>query len=314
MRALAMLAAVCLAGCSGRGPVTDEVSPAREADLPPLAAEPRDGGGYGAPAVSFEPAADRGLTWVSVTVPRVAGAPPLGGELTYTAEPFTLAITPDGEMIQESDLGRTGLALDLDGDGAIDGAHRVRCEAGDLVIGEARARPLMTGGEDGVFYTYRDGGAPRLARFGPRGVTAVLYSPCDQDPVVVGLWPAGAPATLSAVTGPAVQVLFVEEVAGPGEPPAITIEEMTMGGAPVAAAIHVSHVYEPLLSAEPAWAVATWFLVTLPPDAGAHELRFAARAGPGPARKSLIAASINARAPGHDRVRTHAVAVPVPAR
>jgi hypothetical protein len=249
---------------------------------PGLAAEPGakpqpaldEAAALGAGEAPFEPPALAvarvdGRQHVTIELLRRPGVALPPGPVPYTDEPYNISTQPGEPTVREADILATGLALDLDGDGRTDGAFGVSCDAdGAGRFGDTRIAPLLSPPTDPdapVRYTYPAGDGP-IGRLGPRGAHAVLYSPCDGSYVSLGLSPADQPLSVRATDGPALQVLVLEAVAGPGDAPRPG-ELAIRPAAGAAPSLLVGWAYEPFFGPDPQWASMRWTMLPLADDA-----------------------------------------------
>lgn len=202
----------------------------------------------------------------------------------FTVEPYTLNLS-GAESADEANLFGSGLAFDLDGDGATTAKIKLWCMGTTGVFGwGGRAQPL---GQE--VWTY----APeKVVRVGQKGAYAMLYTPCGRNSVV-GLSPADRPIVIESLPGPVLQIQVLEIVPSSSAKSSFELGEVTVGGKPAKVVRIEAMLFEPLRSAKPEWAHIRGVFVALPRGARTHQVRLGFT-GKGPA---MITSAVNV-APG----------------
>lgn len=86
--------------------------------------------------------------------------------------------------LTEKNILYSGISLDLDKNGAVDGIHRVTVKTNNTYMGEWRVEPVLsrkTFSNLRIYSYYRESGDARYSRIGKNGIPFILY---DADPVI----------------------------------------------------------------------------------------------------------------------------------
>ena len=207
---------------------------------------------------------------VTIRVTRREGAAVPASPVPFTSERYLFTLSSAVGELAEADMFGSGLAMDLDGDGETTTVLPVACEGGVGRVGEVGLPPIGMGGENTYVY-YSTSGTPKVPKLGEEGGHMVLYNPCDKPPVSIGFAPPGESMTLESATGPALQVLVIEEAAGPQAAPGFTIDDVTLAGVRQDLARFLTYVYDGTADT-PTWHVSRWVMVPLDPAAATQEL------------------------------------------
>lgn len=236
---------------------------------------------------------------VTVEVHATPGVAIPGGDVPYTAELYTITRQPALADIVESNVLETGLALDLDGDGTTAGGLTVACDAdGRATAGTTSFEPI---GDKRLFELHY-GGTPSR-RIGDRGAHVVLYRPCKDNFVNVGLSPADRPIEVHTVAGPSLQIILLERAASPAAAPQATLAKLALDGKPVTAPPHSTYVYEAIFEPGGGWTTAQWHMLPLGTQAIEHTLTLDIAADQRDVERMLIA-RIDVGAEGMTRRRS----------
>lgn len=253
---------------------------------------------YEPPSVTVKEDGERRHVRVRVS-PREGASIPTR-PVPFTLEPHVLTVEVDGKVVRESDLGGSGFAFDLNGDGDTDDALPVRCDGGQVEVGGTRLAPI---GLPEMAYRGKDG-APKPRRLGAEGAHAVLYSPCGTStPTTVGL--SKAPIELRTVPGPALQVMVLQP-GGPESKPKFTVKSVRVDGAPAEGVVRATiHDYEQFFGPAPSWMVMRWLMIPLG-DAKPHTVTLEVVG-----EASLLVTAVNHAPEEHVRRRGGVKAIPL---
>ena len=145
-----------------------------------------------------------------LTVVRAEGKKARAGTVRYTAEPRVIVGKP-AVTLNEGDLLGSGIAIDIDGDGQTTSAIETSCDAGTAVLATDPARrlqPVTELTEDVARFIYGEGGSRVVSE---PSAGAVMYAPCDQGALIVGLDPT-APLRFFETPSPSVFIVYRAEV------------------------------------------------------------------------------------------------------
>jgi len=189
-------------------------------------------------------------------------------EVPFTAERYKFELKTAAGELSEANVFGSGLAMDVDGDGAKTSTLPVTCEGSVVRVGETGVPPISLGGDNS--YVYRStSGDPKVTRMGEEGAWVVLYNPCDKQPVSVGFCPPDETMDLKTVAGPVLQLLVIEQAAGPGLKPTFSIADVTLGNAKAGAEEYTTYIYDGT-SDTPVWHTSVWMMVPLDASAAAQ--------------------------------------------
>jgi hypothetical protein len=252
---------------------------------------------------------------VTVTLKPVEGAQHPTGKVPFTAEPYSIVVSPTSGTV-EYDLFGSGLAMDLDGNGETSDMISVECFAGGVLhLGGTPVRPfvdeLVPGSWRGNYHN--PDGTERVARIGAKGAYVALYTPCRPErPTSLGLAPARTKMPVVEVPGPALQLLVLEEVFVPSKQPTVTISKLAMDGRPVRKPFAaVSHAYEPVFDQRPLWHGVVWRMISLGETSKPHSITAQLSAKGEPRRRMIVAILNTSPTPG---VRERAVFASAPVK
>jgi len=239
---------------------------------------------------------------VTIELTPVEGVAYPTGKVPFTAEPYSVVVSPAASTL-EFDLFGSGLAMDLDGDGQTSGTISLECLAGGVLqVGGTPVRPFVDKMVPGSWLgNYRNAdGTPRVARVGKKGVWFAVYTPCRPErPTSLGLSPGRRGMKVHEVSGPALQVLVLEEVFVPSKAPTVKIGKLTLDGRRVRPSFAAtSHAFEPVLDARPLWHGVEWLMVSLGKTPGAHTITARLTAKGEPRRRMVVAILNTSPAPG----------------
>lgn len=222
-----------------------------------MAAE-QPGVALAAPAVSLEKT-ENGLR-VSIEVRRSGKPTPWGGLVTYTGEPLTMTGAVGASGIEEANLLGSGIAYDLDGDGATTSTFAARCEGEKLQLdGLGTLSPTMTFGEVATWDYHDESYGFRGRRLGEKGVHAMLYGPCSGESVTIGFSEAALVPTV--LPGPVLSVQMLV-AATPLAEPKFKVKKTARGGAGIEPQAFGMSLYEQL-DDKPAWYVGRGLMIPL---------------------------------------------------
>lgn len=309
MRLQACVLLACVAGCGGPTKNSPEAKPVasstngdavanKAAEKPQGEVATEAGAAFRAPMVEIE--RHDGEVRVSVEVGRAHNKRPWSGTVQYTAEPIDITGRIEGGYIEEKNVLGSGLAFDLDGDGSTEGRLEARCDGARLIIGDVSLDPAMTIHETFASWVYRDSKGGFLGRrFGTKGATAMLYTPCSTESVVLGL--GAEPFEPKSVPGP----LLTVQIFAAGEPaagPTFAVKRVAVDGKPVEAESFEFAAFEPLVD-EPAWFGGYGLALPLDPNARAQSVVVDITGS-----VDVTSVAINEANEGFDRARSHITA------
>lgn len=145
-----------------------------------------------------------------LTLVRAEGVKPHSGSVRYTAEP-RVVVAKARTTLDEASLLGTGIAVDIDGDGATTSKLQTKCEAGTAVLQTKepiRFEPVTALTDAVARFDYGPDDARILSN---DKAGALMYAPCDSGNIVLGLDPA-APLKIHEVPSPAVFVVYRAQV------------------------------------------------------------------------------------------------------
>lgn len=297
---------LCFAACNSpaaSGPVkpdaassSEAAGDAKEAVVRQVPIATKAGAAFEAPLVELERYRD-GNVRVSIEVRRTRSVRPWSGSVRYTAEPIDITGPLRGGVIDESDVLGSGFAFDLDGDGATDDRLAAKCDGGSLMLGSTTLEPVMSASAEEATWVYRDPKGGFLGqRLGAAGATAMLYLPCTEALVVLGI--GADPFVPLSVTGPLLSVqLFAS--GDPGAGPKFEFKRTSVDGKPVESEGFEMAVFEPLIN-EPAWFGGRGLMLMLDPSARAQTIVVDVTGV-----VDVASISINEANEGFERVRSH---------
>ena len=265
------------------------------------------------PAMTLEKQAD--TVTATVTLTPVEGATYPTGKVPFTAEPYSILVTPASGVVEYNLFG-SGLAMDLDGDGETSGTIQLGCYAGGVLqLGDSPVRPFVEklSAESGWRGNYRNpDGSPRTARVGKKGAWYGVYTPCGPDQsTTVALAKTKREIAVHEVTGPVLQFMVFEEVFVPSASSSVEIKKITLDGRRVRRAFKAStHAYEPVFDTKPAWYAVEWRMIPLGDRLAPHTLTVRLDA-PSSDRRRLIVAILNQSPEPGIRERVGSVSAPI---
>lgn len=296
-------------GCGGNGASPGPDSPKAEIVIPPSVSAGEKGASgddrtewTGAPYGESEVTATRvaGGFDVSIRVKRKEGMAVPTAAVPFTAEPFLFTVGSAAGELDEANLFGSGLAMDLDGDGETTTVLPLTCEGAVARVGDVGVPPVGPGGANSYVY-YSTSGSPKITRLGDEGAHMVLYNPCDKPPVSIGVSPPGQTMELETSRGPALQILVIEEVSAPGQKPAFSIEEVTLGGARQDVVPLSTYIFDGT-NDSPTWHAARWVMLPLDATVAVHEARLRIAVPEADAMKRNVVVGVSASpAPGERR-------------
>jgi hypothetical protein len=272
---LAIIATVALlTSCKGKDKGDDGKPPISLVGTDASARTPSDAGVAPVRAPFAKPAIASKVTpkgWdVTIEIHATPGVEIPSGDVPYTAELYTITRQPAIADVVESNVLETGLVLDLDGDGKTTGGLTVGCtEDGRVTAGSTSLEPIGDMRLDELSYEGSIAG-----RIGDKGAHVILYRPCKDNFVNVGLAPADQPIEVHTVAGPAMQLILLERAESPTAKPQASVSELTMDGKPVSAELYSTYVYEAIFEPGGGWTTAQWYMVPLGATAREHTLTF----------------------------------------
>ncbi len=166
-----------------------------------------------------------------MTLVRAEGVKPHSGAVRYTAEP-RVVVAGAKVTLDESNLLGSGVAVDIDGDGATVSKIKSSCESGTSVLKTdppIRFEPVTELTDAVARFDYGKDDARILSN---DKAGALVYAPCDSGRIVLGLDPS-APLKLHEVPSPAVFVVYRAEVDSIDAEDPFSLQKIDAGETPV---------------------------------------------------------------------------------
>lgn len=208
-------------------------APSEVGDETLTTAEP--GNAYGQVLIQTRSEAEGGHV-AELTIVRDDGAKAHTGTVRYTAEPYVL-VAEAKATLEEANLLGSGIAFDLDGDGKTTSAIASKCDGDVVVLGTEPARrvePSITLTDAVARFDYGKDGS-RL--FANASSGALLYAPCSESLVTIGLDPRG-PLAFQTVASPSVFAVYRVQVDSLDAPDPLSLKALRSGDSPLPHQVH----------------------------------------------------------------------------